>query len=115
MDKLVVNKKVFLNYEISDKYQAGIELFGFEVKSLRNKLGSLDGSYVIIRGAEAYLINSFVPPYQEKNTPKEYDPRRNRKILLTKKEIQNLDTILSNKSLTLVPIYVYNREGKIKV
>lgn len=116
MDQLIQNKKIFLNYEITDKFEAGIQLKGFEVKALRQKLGSLDGSYVTIRGAEAFLINSFIPPYQEKNTPKEYDPRRNRKLLLTHAEILKLAAVEKEKGLTIVPISVYNsRAKKIKV
>jgi SsrA-binding protein len=113
---LVQNKKVFLNYEITDKYEAGLSLQGHEVKSLRNKLGSLDGSYVTIRGGEAFLINSFIPPYQEKNTPESYDPRRNRKLLLSKGDITMLAGIEKKKGLTIVPISVYNsRANKLKV
>lgn len=116
MDNLIQNKKVFLNYEITDKFDAGIELTGSEVKSLRQKTGSLDGSYVTIRGAEAFLINSFIPPYQEKNTPADYDPRRNRKLLLTHDEILKLANIEKEKGLTIVPISMYNsRVKKIKV
>lgn len=116
MDSLVHNKKVFLNYEITEKFEAGMQLNGFEVKALRQKLGSLDGSYVTIRGAEAFLINSFIPPYQEKNTPSDYDPRRNRKLLLTHAEILKLAAVEKEKGLTIVPISVYNsRAKKIKV
>lgn len=116
MNKLIANKKVFLNYEITDTYEAGIELEGFEVKALRQKLGSLDGSYVTIRGGEAFLINSYIPPYQEKNTPKEYDPRRNRKLLLTKAELLKLVGIEKEKGLTIVAISMYNsKANKIKV
>ncbi len=112
---LVTNKKANFNYEIGDKYSAGIELQGFEVKSLRNGQGSLDGAYVTVRGAEAYLVNSFVPPFQEKNTPKGYDPRRIRKLLLTKKEIEELGSVEKTKGLTIVPISVYNKGRVLKV
>lgn len=115
MDRLLENKKAFLNYEIGDKYEAGIELFGFEVKSLKSKLGSLEGAYVIIRGGEAYVINFFIPPFQEKNAPKDYDPRRNRRLLLTKKEIKHLSSSERNNTLTIIPIIVYNKGGKIKI
>ncbi|MDO8575281.1 MAG: SsrA-binding protein SmpB [bacterium] len=112
---LVENKKARLNYELGDKYEAGVELLGLEVKSLRQKLGSLEGSYMIIRGGEAFLINSFIPPYQEKNAPKEYDPRRNRKLLLSKKELYTLANLENGKNLTIVPTLVYNVDTKIKV
>ncbi len=112
---LIENRKARFNYELQEKLTAGIELFGFEVKSLRQKQGSLDGAYVIVRGGEAFLVNAFIPPYQPKNTPKEYDPRRHRKLLLTKKEIAELAGSESKKGLTIVPLSVYSKGRKIKV
>jgi SsrA-binding protein len=105
---LISNKKAYFDYEITEKIQAGIELFGFEVKSVRKSQGSLDGSYVTVRGKEAFLIGSYIKPYQEKNTPKDYDPYRNRKLLLNKNEIEKLENIEKTKGLTVVPISVYN-------
>ncbi|MBI2627724.1 SsrA-binding protein SmpB [Candidatus Nomurabacteria bacterium] len=109
------NRKAYFNYEILEKYEAGIELLGAEVKSVRGGQMSLEGAFVIVRGSEAYLINANIPPYQVKNTPKDYDPSRNRKLLLTKKEIAELTGSERNKSLTIVPISVYNKGRKIKV
>src|ERR1035437_9219336 len=84
------NRKARFDYEILEKYEAGIELLGPEVKSVRNGRMSLEGAFVIIRGGEAFLINSNIPPYQVKNAEKDYDPLKNRKLLLTKKEIAEL-------------------------
>ncbi|OGI64843.1 SsrA-binding protein [Candidatus Nomurabacteria bacterium RIFCSPLOWO2_02_FULL_40_10] len=109
------NRKARFNYEILEKYEAGIEFLGVEVKSVRGGQMSLEGAFVIIRGGEAFLINANIPPYQAKNTPKDYDPLRNRKLLLTKKEIAELAGSEKNKSLTVVPLSVYNRSRKIKV
>ena len=109
------NKKVHFDYEILETYEAGIELFGFEVKALRANQGSLDGSYVSVRGGEALLVGAQIPPYQQNNTPKEYDPRRERRLLLTKKEINSLSGQTSKDGLTAVPISVYNMGRKIKV
>ena len=109
------NRKARFNYEILEKYEAGIELLGAEVKSVRGGHMSLEGAFVIIRGEEAYLINANIPPYQPKNAPPDYDPLRNRKLLLTKKEITKLAGSEKNKSLTIVPISVYNKSRKIKV
>ncbi|KKS23790.1 MAG: SsrA-binding protein, partial [Candidatus Nomurabacteria bacterium GW2011_GWC2_41_8] len=103
------------NYEILEKYETGIELLGTEVKSVRGGQMSLEGAFVIIRGGEAFLINANIPPFQPKNAPKNYDPLRNRKLLLTKKEIAELAGSEKNKSLTIVPISVYNKNRKIKV
>lgn len=109
------NRKARFDYEILEKYEAGIELLGAEVKSVRGGRMSLEGAFVIARGGEAYIINSNIPPYQAKNTPIDYDPLRNRKLLLTKKEITELSGSEKNKSLTIVPISVYNKGRKIKV
>ena len=109
------NRKVRFNYEFLEKYETGIELLGTEVKSVRDGQMSLEGAFVIIRGGEAFLINANIPPYQIKNAPKDYDPLRNRKLLLTKKEIAELAGSEKNKSLTIVPISVYNKGRKIKV
>ena len=108
------NRKARFNYEILEKYEAGIEFLGTEVKSVRGGQMSLEGAFVIVRGSEAYLINSNIPPYQIKNTPKDYDPLRNRKLLLTKKEITELAGS-EKMNLTIVPISVYNKNRKIKV
>lgn len=112
---LIQNKKVRLNYEITETFEAGMELFGLEVKSLRLKQGSLDGAHVIVRGNEAFLVGATIPPYQPSNTPETYDPTRNRKLLLTKKEISQLSGLEKQKGLTIVPISVYNKGSKIKV
>jgi len=109
------NRKARFNYEILEKYEAGIELLGVEVKSVRGGQMSLEGAFIIVRGGEIFLINSNIPPYQVKNSPKDYDALRNRKLLLTKKEIAELAGSEKNKSLTIVPISVYNKNRKIKV
>jgi SsrA-binding protein len=109
------NRKARFDYEFLEKYEAGIELLGGEVKSIRGGQMSLEGAFVIIRGGEAYLINANVPAYQIKNTGSDYDPLRNRKLLLTKKEIATLAGNEKNKNLTVVPISVYNKNRKIKL
>jgi SsrA-binding protein len=109
------NRKARFDYEIIEKYEAGIELIGNEVKSVRGGQMSLEGAFVIVRGGEAFLINANIPAYQIKNAPKDYDPLRNRKLLLTKKELIELADNDKNKSLTIVPISVYNKSRKIKV
>ncbi len=118
MTTLVDNGKAHFNYEILEKIEAGIELLGFEVKSLKAKQGSLDGAYVIIRGGEAYAVNMFIPPYQENNTPEGYEPRHNRRLILTRKEIAELSSAESGTGkggLTIVPISVYTKGPLIKI
>lgn len=112
---LATNKKAYFNFEIQDKITAGIELLGFEVKAIKEGKASLDGSYITIRGGEAYLIGASITPLQPKNTPEDYDPRRNRKILLTKKEIKELGEVENKKGLTIVVLSIYNKGKKLKV
>ena len=115
MNALLENKKIHLDYEIMETLEAGIELFGFEVKSLRARHGSLIGSHITVRGGEALLISADIPPYQEKNTPKEYESKRNRRLLLTNVEIKKLASLEAKKGLTIVPISMYSKGDKIKV
>ncbi len=112
---LIENKKVRLRFEILETYSAGMELEGTEVKSLRHKLGSLEGSRVIVRGGEAYLVGATIPPYQPVNTAESYDKERARRLLLSKPEIADLADAESKKGLTIVPIEVYNTKRLIKL
>lgn len=115
MADLIQNKKATFNFEILETFEAGLEIFGYEVKSLRKKQGSLKGSHVVVRGNEAFLVGATIPPYQPANTPKDYDPERTRKLLLNKKEIIELSTAESQKRLTVVPISVYNKGRNLKL
>lgn len=109
------NKKATFNYEILNKYEGGLSLLGIEVKSVKGKRANLEGSYVVVRGDEVFLVGASIPPYQVNNTPKEYDPERPRKILVTKKEIKELQGLESQKGLTLIPISLYNKGRNIKI
>lgn len=115
MANLLYNKKATFNHEIQETYSAGIELFGFEVKSLKSgKGGSLEGSYVLIRGGEAFLTGAHIPPYQNGNTPAGYDSRRPRKLLLTRKELGELVDVEDTKGLTIIPLSLYSKGRLIK-
>ncbi len=115
MTTLIENKKARLRFEVLETYQAGLELHGYEVKSIRAKLGSLDGSRVIVRGAEAFIVGMTVPPFQQANAPKTYDPERVRRLLLSRKEIGELLEAESKKGLTLIPLEMYNAGRYLKV
>lgn len=114
MTTLLEHKKARLRFEVLETYQAGLELMGFEVKSVRARLGSLDGSRVIVRGGEAFIVGMTVPPFQVANAPKGYDPERPRKLLLSRKEIAELLDAESKKGLTLVPLELYNNGRYLK-
>ncbi len=115
MGVIIQNKDIFKNYQILEKFDAGIVLHGFEVKSIFSGKGSLKGSYVSKKGNELYLVNFYIPPYQEKNCFKNYDPYRPRKLLLKKREINYLINKLKTKGLTIVPLKIYNKNNLIKV
>lgn len=112
---LVENKKVRLDYTILEELEAGIELHGFEVKSLRAGRGSLKGARVIARGGEAYLVGASIPAWQITNAPKSYDAERPRRLLLNEKEIARIASAEGEKGLTIVPISVYNRRRILKL
>lgn len=112
---LLENKKAHFNYEVLDKYEAGIELFGLEVKSVKLGRGSLEGARVIVRGDEAFLIGATIQPYQPGNTPKDYVQDRTRRLLLTKRELKELIGKEQERGLTIVPISMYNKGRKIKL
>jgi SsrA-binding protein len=112
---LVEYKKAFLKYAPLEEFAAGVELMGTEVKALRSRLGSLDGSRVVVRGGEAFIVGMTIPPYQPANANKDYDPERPRRLLLTKKEIASLLAAESKKGLTIVPLEVYNSKDLLKV
>lgn len=115
------NKRGLFDYEILEKFEAGIALLGQEVKSIRLGRINLRGSYVVLKHStggkipEVFLIGATVPPYQPKNAPSDYDSQRSRKLLLTKREINHLIGKSSQKGLTMIPLKVYTKKDKIKV
>lgn len=111
----ITHKRATFDYEILDTYEAGISLLGTEVKSVRNKQGKLEGSRIIIRGGEAFLIGASIPPFQQANAPSDYDAERPRKLLLSKKEILELHQKSEKEGLTLVPLKLYNNNRKLKI
>jgi len=108
------NKRAFFDYQILEKFEAGINLFGAEVKAVRLGHADLTGSHVRIMGDEAYLINAKIFPY-EYSRPENYDEQRTRKLLLHKKEIIALKSKTEGQNLTLVPISIYTTKSFIKV
>ena len=115
MATLVQNKKIHHDYTILEEFEAGVELYGHEVKSLRDKHGTLEGAHVLVRGREAFLVNMNIPPYQPANTPESYDQKRARRLLLSKKEISKLEGLERQQGLTIVPISMYTKGRFVKV
>ena len=90
-------------------------LFGHEVKSIKTGKASIKGSYVKILDGEPFLIGAIIAPYQPANTPADYDPQRSRKLLLSKKQIATLVGTSQAHGLTLIPLKLYDKNGKIKL
>lgn len=111
----IENKKAWLEYEILKIYQAGLVLSGGEVKAIRAGKASLAGSYVKVYGNEAWLVNAHIAPYQEKNTPQEYDETRSRKLLLNAAEIKELVGKTKEKGLSLIPLQIFDKNGILKI
>ena len=109
------NRKALFNYEILEKFQAGLVLNGTEVKSIKSGRIQLAGSYVVARGEELFLVGATIPPYQPNNAPRDYNPERSKKLLLNKKEITYLLGKVKERGLTLVPLRVYSMKAKIKL
>lgn len=110
----IVYKKAGLKFETLETFAAGLSLTGAEAKSVRKGQGSLEGSRVIVRGGEAFIIGLSIPPYQQANTPAGYTPDHPRKLLLKKSEIVELMEGEAKKGLTIVPLEVYNSGRYIK-
>lgn len=111
---IATNKKARYEYFLLDTYEAGIELRGSEIKSIRARQVSLAEAYVQVDGEEAYLINAHIAPYELANRFN-HDPKRNRRLLLHKKEIRNLWDDVRQKGLTIIPVRMYLKNGRAKV
>ena len=111
---LVSNRKAFHEYEILETFEAGIVLVGTEVKSLKSHHGSLQDAYVLISEGEAILKNASITCYSFGNVHN-HKEKRERKLLLHKREIEKLKIASSEKGLTLIPLAMYTKEGLIKV
>ena len=115
MEKVVcTHPRAKRDYDIEENYEAGIELKGSEVKSLRQNQASIKESFAMIRGEEVFLVNSYIAPY-EKASVFNHDPRRERKLLLNKREIQRLMGKTIIRGYTLIPLKIYFKRGKAKV
>jgi SsrA-binding protein len=114
MSDVATNRKAFHDYFVLDKLEAGIELTGTEVKSLREGQANLKDSYVLFKNGQAYLLGAHISHYAHGNL-QNHDPERTRKLLLHKKEIDKLTAQVVEKGLTVVPLRVYFKKGRAKV
>lgn len=111
----IINRKARFNYSILEEIECGIELYGTEIKSIRKGNANLNDSYARIKDREVYLINVFIGKYEEGNIFN-HEERRERKLLLHKREIINLESEIEKKGLTLIPLKLYlNNRGKAKI
>jgi len=115
MPRLIEHKTARRDFEILEEFEAGLELFGTEVKSLRAGHGTLTGSHVIVRGGEVYLVGMQIPPWQVINAGKDYDPTRTRRLLLTKKEIASMSGLTFRKGATIIPLTIFTKGRKLKI
>ena len=106
MKIIASNNRANFNYTISNKIEAGIVLTGSEVKSLRNYTGSIRASYIIEQNGELWLSNAFIKKYRNSNDTN-YDPNRNRKLLVTKKEFNKISGSIKQGGFTIIPISLY--------
>lgn len=108
------NRKASFDYFLLDRYEAGIELMGTEIKSLRKNSCSIKDAYVVIKNDEAFVLNMNISVYAQGNIFN-HDPLRSRKLLLHKKEIYKLGSKVKEEGLTLIPTKVYLKGGRAKL
>lgn len=115
MTTYAVNKKATFDYEILERFEAGLVLAGYEAKAIRAGKANLQGAYVVVRGGEAYLVGASIAHYQEKNMPTDYEPDRHRKLLLSKKQLVELEAAEAEKGQTIIPLNFHTAGRHIKV
>ena len=114
-EKLIAsNKKVLHDYHVLQKLEAGIELTGTEVKSLRDKGANLKDSYVFFKSGEAFLLGAHIAPYSHGNM-QNHEPERTRRLLLHTREIEKLEAQVVEKGLTVVPLRLYFKGNRVKI
>lgn len=115
MPTLAINRKGKFDYECLEEFEAGLALTGQEVKSIREGGAKIDAGHIVIRGGRLWLIGANIAPYKRASTHEDYDPMRDRQLLMHAKEIRYLTGKLGEKGLTAVPISLYTRGNRIKV
>lgn len=109
------HKRAHFDYDILETFEAGLVLLGTEVKSIRAGRCKLEGGHILVRGKEAYIVGIGIPAFQPINTAKGYDPERARKLLLTPKQLVELERETEQAGLTGIPLKLYNKGRQIKL
>lgn len=112
MSELAVNRRAYHDYSILDKLEAGVQLYGHEVKSIKSGRINIAGAHIAVRRGEAWLVGADIPQYQPQNVPASHEPKRDRRLLLNRKEIDLLASRIKEKGLTVVPLRLYTAAGK---
>lgn len=112
---IALNRKAKHEFHIEERFEAGLALEGWEVKSLRAGRGSLQEAYALIKGGEAYLFGAHISPLPEASTHVHADPTRTRKLLLHRSELNKLTGAVERRGYTLIPLALYLKRGKIKL
>ena len=115
MAEYVNNSKAGFDYEILETIEAGLVLKGTEVKAIKTGKASIKGSFVKILNGRPQLIGATISPYQPNNTPPDYDPTATRMLLLSKKQINVIDSLSQSQGLTLIPLKIYSAKGHLKL
>lgn len=115
MPILATNKKANFDYKLIESFEAGLVLFGYEVKAVKDGHISLKGAYISFRQSELYLIGAHISKYRHAGNLPDYNPIRERKILLRNKEIKHLLGKKEENGLTLVPVKIYTKHSLIKM
>ncbi|MBT3348107.1 MAG: SsrA-binding protein SmpB [Thiotrichales bacterium] len=112
---IALNKKAFHDFFVEDRYEAGISLEGWEVKSLREGRAQIKESYVLVRDGEAFLFGAHISPLSTASTHIHPDPMRSRKLLMHRRELDRLIGLVDRKGYTLVPLSIYWKFGRVKL
>ncbi len=112
---IAINRKAHRDYHISDRYEAGLVLLGSEIKSIRNHNVSIGDGYIQERDRELWLLNTHIAPYKDARNFGHSDPRRPRKLLLHRREINRIITKLRQNGMTAIPLQLYLERGRAKV
>jgi SsrA-binding protein len=115
MPTIITNRKAYYNYQIIESYEAGIKLMGHEVKSIKEGKGNLQGSFIFIRNGNMWLKDFNLPLYSKSGVILNYNPKRNRKLLMHSDELKSLSGKVDRQGFTLIPLKIYDKGNLLKM